>query len=73
MKLELGKTYQNGYGVKVTIIEAPIEGKCYWFKGAVGNQPFSEDFPDYFHEDGSFRQFSDGDTQLNLKEDKEDD
>lgn len=68
MKLEVGKTYKNGYGVEVKIIEAPIPEKCCWFKGVIGEQKFSEEFPNYFHEDGSYRQFSNGYPLLNLKE-----
>ena len=67
MKLENGKTYNNHYGVKITIFESPAENVCHWFKGSVNDgKPTWKLFPYYYHKDGSFVQLPDGNPKFNL-------
>lgn len=71
MKIEVGKTYKNHYGVQIEIFEAPIKDKCVWFKGAVNDgTPTWKVLPYYYHEDGSFFQFPSENAKFNLIVDK---
>lgn len=60
LKLEVGKTYRNRRGRKVTIVEYDNDGECpYQYKGIDG---------EWYTEDGSFLLFNEFDL---IKEEKE--
>lgn len=57
VKLEVGKTYKNGWGTSLRIVEAPHVG-CRWYR---------DESDSYYHEDGAMAQL-DGNPRNNLIE-----
>jgi hypothetical protein len=60
LKLEVGKTYRNRRGRKVTIVEYDGDSECpYQYKGSKG---------EWYTEDGSFLLFNEYDLVEEVKE-----
>ena len=55
MKIEVGKTYWNGFGCKITIVAAPT-AKCRWYEDHIGY---------HYHETGEMVRMG-GNTENNL-------
>lgn len=60
MKLEVGRTYFNGFGVRLKIVKAPT-AKNRWYEDELENR---------YHEDGAAVRWGSSRPDYNLREDE---
>ena len=58
MKIEVGKSYFNGFGAKIMIVKAPSE-KSRWYEDELENR---------YHETGEAVRYGSSRPELNLRE-----